>query len=186
MTLPMSTSGEQELWSSVNDWLTTNVPAAGTPAFTYFFDEALDPAKFPQVNVSQFNSFEPGDTALGGVIFTNNPTGRIQGKVNRAILAIDIRDDGSVHNNALQTVRQLRDAFEYALINAGVFSEADNAVLFPPIVVKDSGGSTTNTFARVMTESDNAIIKNFYSPKPPETQIVRYQLLFKMEWYELL
>lgn len=187
MTLPVSPSGETQLWSSVNDWLAVNVPAAGG-GFTYAFDQNFDPAVYPRVEVSQFNFSEPGDTALGGVIFTNNPTGRIQGKAQRAMLEINIRTDGGPTGtpDALQKCRLLKDAFDRALCNAGMFSEADNALLYPPIIVYDANGATTNTFARVRTEDDNCVVKNFYKPDPTEGLIFRYQLLFKLEWYELL
>ena len=129
-----SPSGAQALWSSVNDWLAANVPASSTPTFTYGFDQALAPAVMPRVDVSAFNLPDPGDTALGAVIFTNNPAGHIQGKLNKAMLELNIRADGSQQANALQVVRQLRDLFVYALTNAGCVSEATNALIMPPII----------------------------------------------------
>lgn len=180
-----SVSGEEALFGSINDWLEANVPAS-TNGFTYFFDQALDPAQMPQVEVSQFSFFEPGDTALGGVVFPKNPTGHIQGKFNQAMLEINIRDDGSKHDDALQRVRKIRDLIEYALINAGVYDEHGEYVIFPGILVYTAGGVSTNTFARVMTEDSNAVVKTFYKPSPPESDIFRYQLFFKIEWVELV
>ena len=185
MTQPASVTGKANVLASINDWLTTNVPAAG---WTYNFDFALDPAVMPRVDVSEFNFFDPGDTAIGGVIFPANPLGVTEGKINRLMLQLEIRADGSQQTNALQLVRQLRDQFVYALINAGVGRDnapPNSAPIMPPIIVKDGSGTSTNTAVRVQTEADNHLLENFHVPKPPETLIFYYQLLFKMEWFEL-
>lgn len=187
MTLPISVSGETQFWSSVNDWLTANVPAAGG-GFTYFFDQALDPTIFPSVEVGAFNSFEPGTTAMDDLVFPKNPDqNHTQGRFNQVLMEINIRTDGGPNGStdALQKCRLLKDAFVYALQQAGMVNEATQTIPIPPIIIKDSSNATTNTFARLMTEQDNCIIKNFFKPSAPESLIFRYQLIFKMQWVEL-
>ena len=189
MTQPVSLTGKANVLASINAWLTTNVPAS--LGFTYYFDQALDPAVFPAVNVYEFPFFDPGDSALGGVIFPanagNTPVGPTEGSAQRAIVAFDLYTDGSGGGNALLFLRQMRDWFMYALRNAGVTDDRTNAVLVPPIIITDVNGTTltTNVPARWMTEIDNWAVEHFYPPAAPGSLIFKYQILARVEWYEM-
>ena len=120
------------------------------------------------------------------MVFPQNPNqAHVQGRFNTALLEINIYTDGSKQDNALQLVRQIKDAMVYALSNAGQYDAGSDSILFPPIVLNDANGASTNTFVRPMTELPNWVIKNFYKPSAPETQIFRYQLIIKLEWVEL-
>lgn len=183
MTQPVSVTGKTNVWESFNDWLTTNVPES--LGFTYGFGQALDPAVMPRADVTEFKFFDPGDSAMGGDIFPANAgLGPTQGKVQRMMVEINLRTDGGQNDSALEFVRQMRDWFVYALQNAGVPNE--NLVpIFPGILINDALGNPTNIAARVVTEVDNAFVENFFDPAPPESKIFRYQLLFRLEWYEM-
>ena len=184
MTQAASVTGKANVWASFNAWLALNVPAGTT--WTYNFDQALDPAVMPRVDVSEFKYFDPGDTALGGYIFPANlGSGPTQGKRQRMMVELNIRTDGSQSTSALQLLRQIRDWLIYALQNAGVTDEDTATLLMPCILINDSLGHSTNIVARVVTEEDNAIVENYFPPAAPETLIHRYQILFRLEWFEM-
>ena len=185
MTQPVSVTGKANMWASFNGWLQTNVPNTLGGGFTYNFDQALDPAVMPRVDVNEFKFFDPGDSAMGGMIFPANPLGVTQGKEQRAVVELNIRADGNQQANALQLVRQLRDWIMYALINAGVADSVTGAVLVPPIYILDGSSAQTGIICRVMTEVDNAIIENYYQPEAGQGLIHRFQILARLEWYEM-
>ncbi len=183
MTQPASITGKQNALTAFNTWLQTNVPAAD--GFTYFFDQALDPTVYPSVEVSEFKFFDPGESALGGQIFEAGPDGSTQGSLMRVVMELNIRTNGATDTSYVAHARQMRDWIIYALRNAGVWSDDQNKVLFPPILILDSSSNATGICLRPMTEVDNWAIENFYAPEPPDTLIARYQLMIRLEWYEM-
>ena len=100
------------------------------------------------------------------------------------MVELNLRTDGSQNPAALQLLRQMRDWFIYALQNAGVADE-DTGTLIMPCILIYNGASSTNIVARPVTEEDNAIVENYFPPAAPETLIHRYQILFRLEWYEM-
>lgn len=182
MTQAASITGKAVVWAAFNTWLSTNIP--GTGVFTYNFDQALDPATMPRVDVSEFKFFDPGDSALDGGLFgIGGNGGHSQGSAQRMVAEINIRTDGSQDNSALLLARQLRDQFFYALKNSGVVDDSGSPIM-PPIIIYSVAGVAT-LVCRVITEVDNAIVENFFTTQPPETLIFRYQLLFRLEWFEM-
>lgn len=189
MTQPVSITGKANVLASINTWLQANVP--NSLGFTYFFDQALDPAVFPAVNAYEYRFFDPGDSALGGIIFpantANTPAGPTEGSAQRMIIALDMYTDGSADSNALLVLRKMRDWFMYALKNAGVVNDLTGVVLVPPVIITDVNGTglTTNLVARWMTEQDNWAVENNTPPSAPGSQIFKYQILARVEWYEM-
>ncbi len=189
-------TGKQALLSSFNAWLETNVPSGGSTDFTYSFLQQLQPQKMARVEVSEYQYFTPGQTAFGGIIF---PAAGAQqqslGVANRMMVQIDIFADqaplGAFTGTptslaARKVITQIRDRIVYGLVNAGV-TDSTGAVAVPPIPVLDPENSNfdTGTLIRVLTEEDNWKTEKYFPPSPEKPSIHQYQLLFKLEWYEM-
>lgn len=176
-------TGKQALLTSINNWLNTNVPPANAADFQYGFLISENPAVMPRVDVAEFKYFDPGESAMGGVIFPA-ATGAQQsrGKENRTMLEIWIYTDQKQDASAKKHMYEIRDRLVYGLTSAGL---DDGGI--PPITVLDPANSNfdTGTVARVMTEEDNFLIENYFPPSGPMPTIHRYQLLAKISWYEM-
>ncbi len=191
MALPTSftnPTGKTALFYSVQSWLQTNVPTANAADFTYAFLQDLGPSVMPRVEVSEFNFSDPGEDVFGGIAYPAAATGQqTEGQRQLAMLEVNIYVDGSKQTDALKHLRQVRDRIRYGLVNAGTTRDIDNAEILPPIRVLDPANSNFDTgiIARVKSEDDNAVTENFFKPQAPQSLIYRYQLLFKLEWYEM-
>lgn len=180
-------TGKRAMLASFKAWLEVNVPS-GT-GWTYSFLDELNPTVMPRVEVSEFNYFSPGDTAMGGVIFTGADSALVQkeGRRNMAMLEINIYTDQSKDPAAYQALLKIRDAVVYGLVNSGTTRDSDDTEILPPVIVKDPANSnaSTETIARVKTEEDNAVVENYYRPSSAQPQIHRQQILARVEWWEM-
>ena len=193
--MPLSTSftnptGKTALFYSVQKWMGINIPTAGAADFTYAFLQDLGPAVMPRVEVSEFPYNDPGEDAFGDVVYPEAAAGQqTEGQRQLAMLEVNIYTDGSKQTDALKKLRQIRDRIRYGLVNAGATRDVDDVEILPAIYVLDPVSTpvdfNTGIIARVKSEDDNAVTENFFKPQAPQSLIYRYQLLFKLEWYEM-
>lgn len=186
-------TGKRALLTSINRWLEANVPSANAADFTYGFLEQLDPSVMPRIEVSEFNYFDPGESAFGGQIFpAASGAQQSQGKKNLMMLDINIWTDQNKQSDAKQHLYTLRDRIVYGLVNAGVPDMKTSTplvpvVLVPPILVLDPANSDFDTgiVASLMTGEDNFLIENYFPPTAEKPLIHHYQLISKIGWYEM-
>lgn len=197
--MPVPTSytnptGKQNVLTSFNNWLVTNVPTAGAADFVYdFLAEPSTPQIFAQVSVTELTYFDPGISAFGMNIFpaSNYPavTPAKNGTGMCMMVQIEIKADAGVNKSAKQAVYKIRDRFKRALTLAGYSDdEAPGVPLVAPILVLDYGvipPGDTGIIAHVPVERDNGLQENYIGPDEGTPNIHTMRLLALLEWYEL-
>ena len=183
----LNPTGKNNLFTSINKWMQLNIAPANDADFKYFFTSQVSPTVFPCVTVAEFPYFDPGFNAMGNVIFPSAPYTSDQGRVNHAMLDINIYDSVAVDTDAKRNLMRIRDRIIHGLTHAGFTDDITNAEILPPIRVLDydNGAQDTGIVARVMVEDANHVIERYYPPSADVPDIHRYQILVKFEWYEM-
>ena len=178
-------TGKQNLLTSFNNWIETNVPSAGVSDFTYVFMAEDTTQIFPSVHVQEYNFFNAGSNAFGEVLFEAGS--QEEGANNQIMLDISIYHDLSKDASAKKKMYQIRDRIVRGLKKAGHSDDATDALIVSPIEVLDYDNAATQTgiVAYVPTEEDNHIIENPFQPTPEAPTVYRLQLLVKLCWYEM-
>ncbi len=186
-------TGKNNALSSFNLWLTRVVALRVSGDFGWIFDPEMQPATYPHVEVTEFQYFNPGNTAFGMEVFPANsypaaapPT---QGTQMEMLIQINIRADQGADVNAKKTVYQIRDRIKRALqLSAMVDSSTGNGYV-EPIQVLDydanTDGLATGILARIPVEKDNAIQERYLPPDAGAQNIHTIQLLVQLQWFEM-
>ena len=188
MVIPTSyknPTGKNNVLTSINNWLLTNVPTANAADFTYSFLNDRDTTVFPAVDVKEYNFAAKGMGSFGGVLFEAGA--QKEGRDNQLMIDINIYDDIREHADAKKHVYQVRDRLVRGLTQAGNSDDITNVVTVPPIAVLDYDNSeaVTGIVAYVPTEEDNHIAENPFPPTPEQLTVYQLQLIVKLYWYEM-
>lgn len=186
-------TGKNNALSSFNIWIARVVTQKISGDFGWVFDPEMQPSKFPSVEVTEFQYFNPGNSAFGMEVFPGNsypaaapPT---QGTLMEMLVQLTIRADQGADLNAKQTVYQIRDRIKRALqLSAMVDSSTGNGYVEPLKVLDydaDQNGLDTGIIARIPVEQDNAIQERYLPPDASAQNIHTIQLLVRLQWFEM-
>jgi hypothetical protein len=180
-------TGKNNVLTSINKWLQANVPPANDADFKYIFTSEVAPVVFPMVTVTEFPFFDPGFNAMGNVLFNAANYTSDQGRINHLMLDINIYTSNAVDPNAKRNMLRIRDRIISGLTKAGLYDDDTNVQLAPPISVLDydNGAADTGTVARVAIEEANYAIERYYPPSADVPDVHRYQLLVKIQYFEM-
>lgn len=180
-------TGKNNLLTSLNKWMQTNITPANAADFTYFFTAQINPTVFPAVTVDEFPFFDPPFNAFGNVLYPSASYTSSQGRLNHAMIDINIYTSVAADSSAKKHLIQIRDRIVAGLTQAGLGDDVTGTQILPPIEVLDydNGGADTGIAARISIEESNNPIERYYPPSADTPDIHRYQLLFKIQWFEM-
>lgn len=184
-------TGKQNVLTSLNKWLETNVPAASSSDFVYIFDNEIQANTLPSVQVSEFQYFDPGADFFGMNVFpksaypVSSPAN--QGSRSEMMILIDIKADQGSDVNAKKVIYQIRDRIRRGLMLAGVSDDVTDVQILPPISVLDydNAAADTGIIAQIPTEQDNCIQEKYLPPDASAENLHSIQLLVRLWWFEL-
>lgn len=197
--MPVPTSytnptGKQNVLTSFNNWLMTNVPTAGNADFVYsFLSEVSNPEVFALVTVTEQTYFDPGVGAFGMNVFPHSgypiSSPAMNGTMMCMMLQIEIKADAGVDPAAKQKAYKIRDRIKRGLVLAGVSAdEAPGTALIPPIVVLDytqTIPADTGIVAWIPVQQDNGLQESYIQPDEGTPNIHTIRILALLEWFEL-
>ncbi len=189
-------TGKQNVLTSFNKWLETNIPPADSRDFSYIFDPQMAATKLPEVEVTEFQYFNPGNSAFGMNLFpaSSYPTASpaTQGTMAEMMIQINIRADQGIDKNAKRSIYRIRDRVKRGLQLSAMVDDATGNPYVAPMLILDYGNappatppSATGILMRIPVEQDNAIQERYLPPDAGAQNIQTIQLLVRLQWYEM-
>lgn len=196
--MAVSPSGKQNLISSINEFLVSNIPEGEVydgqattlsvgKEFFWLFDYPLSGEVFPSISISEVGLFSLAPIALDRLLDFDSTGKAIKGERNQTLIEVNCwAKDTDEKADATKVVRELRDKVYFILKNAGEFDEDTDSFVVPPIDLKDFSQGVPPVVGKVTVDRSDNSIDEKYIVDAESQNIKRYKLLVRVFWFELV
>ena len=173
------TSGKAAMLGSFNKYMQTQIPDEN-----FDFDSPVLPANMPGYGIMEKGLYNLGAVAFEHLIGYKDGD-PVYARKNQTLVEISAWDNETLHSNAVDRVRVMRDKVVYVLYNAGRTNDS-GAFILPPMKIYDYTKVVPEEIGvMVMDPADNAINEQFVID-PINQNIKTYRILVRLFWYEYI